>query len=129
MSSTVIASSGEFSACIGENGNYYFHDVLRNVIIPTTEEQVKEWCKKTFHNEYVFEQLANFFHDDPDFQMTTLAFDVPVWMMKEFLDLRDRNSLTDDSAFYRLWMDEQARRKKHLEEIASLPDDDDDDED
>lgn len=129
MSSTVIASNGALSACVGENGNYYFHDHLRNVIFPTTEEQVKEWCKKTFHDEYVFEQLANFFPDDPDLQMTTLTFDVPVWMMKEFLDRRDRNSYTDNSAFYSLWVNEQERRKKHLEEIASLPDDDDEDED
>ena len=129
MSSTVIAKSGAFSACIGENGNYFFHDQLRNVIIPTTEEQVKEWCKKTFHNEYVFEQLANFFPDDPDFQIEKLEFYAPRWIANEYRDFRDRNCVTDDSAFYRMVEDEKELRRKHLEEIAKHPEDYEDEED
>ena len=129
MSQKLIASDGYMSAYVNENGNYYFHFKVGDTIVPATEDKVKEWCKNTFRRLDVFKQLAEAFPDDPDFQIEKLEFYVPRWIANEYRDFRDRNCVTDDSAFYRMVEDEKELRRKHLEEIAKHPEDYEDEED
>ena len=102
----IIAKDDVRTACRDTHGNYYFRYTETNAIQPSTEKEVKEWCKQ-FNREDIMDRIAKIFHDDPSFQITTIEFHVPGWLRDEFLDYRDRNSLTTDSAFYRLWKDEK----------------------
>lgn len=102
----IIAKDDIRVAYKDKNNNYYFRYLESDVIQQSTEEEVKEWCKQ-FKREDVMDHIAEIFCDDPDFQITTISFHVPGWMREEFLNYRDRNSLTTDSAFYRLWNDEK----------------------
>ena len=113
---SIIGKDDIREACRDSSGNYYFRYFNTNILHLVSEKEIKEWCK-TFHREDVFKEFAEFFPDDPEFQMETLSFNVPGWMVKEFEDYRDRNSMTTDSAFYRMMKDENEYTKLILNQV------------